>query len=69
MQTIVDISFLVDIILNFRTGYITVDGEIEYDSLLVARNYIKGWFCVDLLSGFPYSIVLLTNQSSGSGEW
>jgi hypothetical protein len=46
-----------------------VDGEIEYDSLLVARNYIKGWFCVDLLSGFPYSIVLLTNQSSGSGEW
>lgn len=69
-QAIVDAAFLFDIVLNFRTGYITVDGEVEYDSRLVAINYLKGWFSIDFVSGFPYSIFLLTDsQSTGSGGW
>ena len=54
---IVDVIFIVDIIVNFRTGYL-VDGVFIDDGRLAAYHYLKGSFAVDLVASFPLNLVL-----------
>ena len=50
----IDSFFGVDIILNFFTAYTDKD-EVEYDGICqIAKNYLKFWFWLDLLSIFPF---------------
>lgn len=56
--SIVDVSFLVDIIMTFFTSY--TDGynlEIT-DHKRIMKNYIKFWFWIDLLSIIPFDYML-----------
>ena len=54
-----DIYFYIDIVINFRTGYIDPSNlKLVYDWKLVAKNYAKGWFLVDLSSTLPVSYIL-----------
>lgn len=46
-----------DIILNFRTTYVSNSGQVVYESRLIAINYIKGWFLVDILAAIPFDIL------------
>ncbi|EFN84827.1 Potassium/sodium hyperpolarization-activated cyclic nucleotide-gated channel 1 [Harpegnathos saltator] len=47
---------IVDILLNFMTGFISSDGyEIFLDATLTTRHYVKGYFFVDLVSSVPYT--------------
>ncbi|TGZ36864.1 Potassium/sodium hyperpolarization-activated cyclic nucleotide-gated channel 1 [Temnothorax longispinosus] len=47
---------IIDIFLNFITGFISPDGhEIFLDTTLIARRYVKGYFFVDLISSVPYT--------------
>ena len=56
----VDFLFLVDVILNFYTGYIkTNDGQIELEPKLVKMNYLKTWFLPDIISSIPYELIIL----------
>ena len=41
MNFIVDLWFIVDIYLNFRTGFMH-EGHLVSDDWLVAKNYLKG---------------------------
>lgn len=45
----VDIYFVLDIILNFRTPYYT-RYELHFSGAEMAKNYLKGWFLPDVLS-------------------
>ncbi|KAL0127598.1 hypothetical protein PUN28_003115 [Cardiocondyla obscurior] len=46
---------IIDIILNFITGFVSCDGhDIFLDVTVVARHYIKGFFLIDLISSIPY---------------
>jgi Ion transport protein len=45
--------FTIDILLNFHTAYLH-HGEHIYSHRKIARNYIKSWFFIDLLSTFPF---------------
>ena len=61
--------FIVDIFLNFRTGYFldaNGDGDslIEYDDWRVIVRYGKGWFALDVVSGIPFGLIELIMQSS-----
>ena len=57
---LVDFLFLVDVILNFYTGYIkSKDGQIELEPKLVKMNYLKTWFLPDLISSIPYELIIL----------
>ncbi|CAK0862028.1 unnamed protein product, partial [Prorocentrum cordatum] len=38
-----------DIMLNFRTGFISSDGLLEIRSHKVARHYVRSWFVLDLI--------------------
>lgn len=48
---------LVDIILNFRTTYVSKCGQVVYDSRQMALNYIRGWFLLDLLAAIPFDLL------------
>lgn len=50
-------SFLSDIILNFRTTYVSNTGQVIYDGKLIALNYIKQWFLMDLLAAIPFDLL------------
>ncbi len=53
----VDAFFIVDLILNFFTGYYH-RGALELDYKRIRRKYIRGWFWVDLFSSIPYDLIL-----------
>lgn len=51
----VDIYFIADLCLNFRTAVITAEGELLYRPRDVAKAYLRGWFVIDFLSCLPLS--------------
>jgi hypothetical protein len=63
IETLVDVFFIVDIFVRFRMGY-TIDSEhldsrIEMRPPKIACAYLKSWFLIDVLSGFPTQLVTL----------
>jgi hypothetical protein len=57
-----DVFFLVDMVVIFISAQYTPDYEIIDNRTLIACEYLKGWFMVDLLSCIPFDILL--NYSS-----
>ncbi|KAM8831731.1 voltage-gated delayed rectifier potassium channel KCNH5-like isoform 2-T2 [Spinachia spinachia] len=57
LDSVVDIVFLIDIVLNFHTTFVGPNGEIVSDARLIRMNYLKTWFVIDLLSCLPYDII------------
>jgi len=73
-EFIIDMLFILDIILNFRTGYFFDEEggseetqKVEYDRRRVAISYIKTWFILDVVSGIPFALLDLV-MSNGSGD-
>jgi hypothetical protein len=56
---IIDLVFLTDMLLIFRTGIIVdvLTREQDYDPWHIADRYVRGWFCVDFLSSIPFGIL------------
>eukprot|EP00892_Ulva_mutabilis_P011685 jgi/Ulvmu1/888/UM100_0043.1 len=65
-EVVVDASFMVDMYLNFRTGFIRDDGgEILVSSYrAIAQRYFLGFFLIDCVSTVPWDLVL-SNGSLG----
>uniref|UniRef100_A0A8C4N393 Potassium voltage-gated channel, subfamily H (eag-related), member 1a n=1 Tax=Eptatretus burgeri TaxID=7764 RepID=A0A8C4N393_EPTBU len=57
IDSVVDVIFLVDIVLNFHTTFVGPAGEVISDPRLIRMNYLKTWFVIDLLSCLPYDII------------
>ncbi|XP_072298542.1 voltage-gated delayed rectifier potassium channel KCNH5-like [Eucyclogobius newberryi] len=57
LDSVVDVIFLVDIVLNFHTTFVGPAGEVVSDAKLIRMNYLKTWFVIDLLSCLPYDII------------
>ena len=55
---IIDVIFMIDLPLNFVTGY-PEDGVIVREQRKVASHYLRGWFLVDLISAFPFDAAIL----------
>ena len=54
-----DLMFLIDVFLCFITSYTDELLQIEITSQkLIAINYIKGWFVIDILSIFPFDAII-----------
>ncbi|XP_074653095.1 voltage-gated delayed rectifier potassium channel KCNH1-like [Tubulanus polymorphus] len=56
VDSIVDVVFFIDIILNFHTTFVGPAGEVVSDPKIIRMNYLKSWFVVDLLSCLPYDV-------------
>eukprot|EP00931_Biecheleriopsis_adriatica_P082731 TRINITY_DN5617_c0_g3_i1.p1 TRINITY_DN5617_c0_g3~~TRINITY_DN5617_c0_g3_i1.p1 ORF type:complete len:660 (+),score=105.48 TRINITY_DN5617_c0_g3_i1:177-1982(+) len=50
----VDCIFILDMIVNFRTGYISQNNAIILEWRLVALHYLRTWFLCDLVSILPF---------------
>nr|XP_020443400.1 potassium voltage-gated channel subfamily H member 5-like [Monopterus albus] len=57
LDSVVDVIFLTDIVLNFHTTFVGPAGEVISDAKLIRMNYLKTWFVIDLLSCLPYDII------------
>ncbi|KAI5615863.1 potassium voltage-gated channel subfamily H member 1 isoform X2, partial [Silurus asotus] len=57
IDSVVDVIFLVDIVLNFHTTFVGPAGEVISDPKLISMNYLKTWFVIDLLSCLPYDVI------------
>lgn len=65
IDLIVDVIFIADILINFRTTYVH-SGEVVSDPQKIARNYIRGWFLLDTCAAIPFDLVVF--GSGGSSD-
>ncbi|XP_015806064.3 potassium/sodium hyperpolarization-activated cyclic nucleotide-gated channel 2 [Nothobranchius furzeri] len=62
-----DTLFMVDLVLNFRTGIVKEDStEILLDPREIRQNYLKSWFLVDFVSSIPVDYIFLMVDSLDS---
>ena len=55
---VIDMWFISDMVVNFRTGFMA-EGHFVSDDTLAAIHYLKGSFWFDLLGSFPLNAVLM----------
>ncbi|XP_008434981.1 potassium voltage-gated channel subfamily H member 2 isoform X1 [Poecilia reticulata] len=61
----VDVLFIVDIIINFRTTYVDHNDVVVTQPSRIAKHYITGWFPIDMLAATPFDLLIFR---SGSDE-
>lgn len=59
ISVIIDLMFVVDLVLCFKTGYLLDNGEIEWDPKRIRSHYFRGWFWVDFVSCWPLDLLSL----------
>ncbi|KAI0239899.1 Potassium voltage-gated channel subfamily H member 8 [Lamellibrachia satsuma] len=65
-DVIVEMLFIIDIILNFRTTYVSKSGQVVYEPKLIAINYIRGLFLLDLLAALPFDVLYASQVNTGT---
>uniref|UniRef100_A0A1I8EV62 Cyclic nucleotide-binding domain-containing protein n=1 Tax=Wuchereria bancrofti TaxID=6293 RepID=A0A1I8EV62_WUCBA len=67
IDLIVDIMFIVDIIINFRTTYVNENDEVVSHPGKIAIHYFKGWFIIDMIAAVPFDLLLVNTNSDEIG--
>ncbi|XP_067891831.1 potassium voltage-gated channel subfamily H member 8 [Heterodontus francisci] len=57
----VEILFMLDIMLNFRTTYVSKSGQVVYDPRSICVHYATTWFFVDLIAALPFDLLYAFN--------
>ncbi|KAL4658203.1 potassium voltage-gated channel subfamily H member 6 [Arapaima gigas] len=65
VDLVVDVMFIVDILINFRTTYVNHNDEVVSHPARIAQHYIKGWFLIDIVAAIPFDLLIFR---SGSDE-
>ncbi|KAK0152974.1 Potassium voltage-gated channel subfamily H member 6 [Merluccius polli] len=74
VDLIVDIMFIVDIVINFRTTYVNSNDEVVSHSARIAVHYFKGWFLIDMVAAIPFDLLIYrsgeeVDRGGGEGEY
>uniref|UniRef100_A0A8C6WUZ8 Hyperpolarization activated cyclic nucleotide gated potassium channel 4 n=1 Tax=Neogobius melanostomus TaxID=47308 RepID=A0A8C6WUZ8_9GOBI len=65
-----DTFFLMDLVLNFRTGIVKEDNtEIILDPQRIKIKYLKSWFIVDFVSSIPVDYIFLIVETRIDSEF
>ncbi|XP_018407350.1 PREDICTED: potassium voltage-gated channel subfamily H member 2 [Cyphomyrmex costatus] len=64
---IVDVTFIVDIIINFRTTFVNSNDEVVSHPGKIAVHYLKGWFFIDLVAAIPFDLLLVGSDTDELG--
>jgi hypothetical protein len=67
LELVVDLYFIADIALNFRTSF-DDDGVQELRPGAIAKSYLKGWLAIDVISCLPVSYITQAYQASHAEE-
>uniref|UniRef100_A0A4W5K407 Potassium voltage-gated channel, subfamily H (eag-related), member 6a n=1 Tax=Hucho hucho TaxID=62062 RepID=A0A4W5K407_9TELE len=65
VDLVVDVMFIVDILINFRTTYVNHNDEVVSHPGRIAQHYFKGWFLIDIVAAIPFDLLIFR---SGSDE-
>ncbi|XP_012515664.1 PREDICTED: potassium voltage-gated channel subfamily H member 6 isoform X2 [Propithecus coquereli] len=63
VDLIVDIMFVVDIVINFRTTYVNSNDEVVSHPRRIAIHYFKGWFLIDMVAAIPFDLLIFRTGS------
>ncbi|XP_076044307.1 uncharacterized protein LOC143027138 [Oratosquilla oratoria] len=59
IDLLVDIMFMVDIVINFRTTYVNHNDEVVSHPAKIALHYLRGWFIIDVVAAIPFDLLLV----------
>lgn len=65
VDLVVDVMFIIDILINFRTTYVNHNDEVVSHPGRIAQHYFKGWFLIDIVAAIPFDLLIF---QSGSEE-
>uniref|UniRef100_H3A9X7 Potassium voltage-gated channel subfamily H member 8 n=2 Tax=Latimeria chalumnae TaxID=7897 RepID=H3A9X7_LATCH len=57
----VEILFIIDIILNFRTSYVSKSGQVIFEARSICIHYVTTWFIIDLIAALPFDLLYAFN--------
>lgn len=62
----IDCLFLIDILVIFNSAFHNDDFNIVEDRKEIAKQYLSGWFTIDLLAIMPFDLMIESNSSDGN---
>ena len=66
VNVFLDVWFIIDVILNFRTGYVD-HGVMVMDATLIAKNYSRTYFFIDFVASVPWERLIMEGNTSTGG--
>ncbi|XP_018911095.2 voltage-gated inwardly rectifying potassium channel KCNH6 isoform X3 [Bemisia tabaci] len=63
VDMIVDVTFIIDILINFRTTYVNPSDEIVSHPGKIAYHYLRGWFLIDLVAAIPFDLIVVGSNT------
>mmetsp|Transcript_141720 Transcript_141720/g.261012 ORF Transcript_141720/g.261012 Transcript_141720/m.261012 type:complete len:601 (-) Transcript_141720:39-1841(-) len=57
IDLVTDLFFCCDVVFNFRTSYMDVDGSVIVESKYIAMKYLRSWFALDFVSSVPWDLI------------
>ncbi|CAG07229.1 unnamed protein product, partial [Tetraodon nigroviridis] len=68
VDLLVDVMFIVDILINFRTTYVNHNEEVVSHPGRIAQHYFKGWFLIDIVAAIPFDLLIFRSGSEDDGD-
>uniref|UniRef100_A0A8C6TYQ7 Voltage-gated inwardly rectifying potassium channel KCNH3 n=1 Tax=Neogobius melanostomus TaxID=47308 RepID=A0A8C6TYQ7_9GOBI len=62
----VEILFIIDIVFNFRTSYVSKSGQVIFDARQICFHYLTTWFIIDLVAALPFDLLYAFKVSVAS---
>ncbi|KAL6457407.1 hypothetical protein MHYP_G00343700 [Metynnis hypsauchen] len=53
----VEILFIIDIVLSFRTTYVSKSGQVIFNARQICIHYLTTWFIIDLVAALPFDLL------------
>ncbi|XP_076006052.1 voltage-gated delayed rectifier potassium channel KCNH8 [Genypterus blacodes] len=53
----VEILFIIDIVFNFRTSYVSKSGQVIFNARQICIHYLTTWFIIDLVAALPFDLL------------
>ena len=63
VDLVVDVMFIIDILINFRTTYVNKNDQIVSHQGKIALHYFKGWFLIDVVAAIPFDLMLIGSDT------
>ncbi|XP_055319902.1 potassium voltage-gated channel subfamily H member 2 isoform X3 [Sitodiplosis mosellana] len=63
IDLIVDVTFVIDILINFRTTFVNGQDEVVSHPGRIAVHYLSGWFLIDLVAAVPFDLLLVNSDT------
>nr|AHX24685.1 Erg1 [Nematostella vectensis] len=63
LDYLVDVMFIVDIFINFRTTFVDSNDEVVSHPCRIAVHYFKTWFVIDLMAAIPFELLIMVGNT------